>query len=64
MKKNNKTEASNEKWTKMPHGAYFDENGMLKDANGELLPDGAYQEEDGSITMYEGNFLKALEDNS
>lgn len=41
---------------KMPDGAHMDDDGMLRDAHGNLLPDGLYIQEDGTSLLYEGNF--------
>ncbi len=42
---------------KLPEGAYFDEDDILRNPKGEKLPDGLYKCEDGSLISYEGNFL-------
>lgn len=50
-------EKINENIYKLPKGAYFDDDDILRDAKGEKLPDELYRCEDGSLISYEGNFL-------
>ncbi len=47
---------------KMPSGAYFDSDEILRDRDGEALPDGLYEDEAGNLISYEGNFAKMLFD--
>lgn len=48
--------------TKLSKGAYFDDDEMLHDVDGSLLPDGVYDIEGVGIVSYEGNFAKQIED--
>lgn len=48
------------KLIKLESGSYFDEEEMLHDAEGNLLPDGLYETEDGKRFMYEGNYAQEM----
>lgn len=36
-------------------GAYFDEEEMLHDEKGNLMPDGIYRTQEGEVFSFEGN---------
>lgn len=42
----------------LPQSFYFDQEDMLRDKDGNLLPDGIYLDEEGNPFIYEGNFAK------
>lgn len=42
----------------LPQGSYFDQEGMLRGKDRNLLPDGIYLDEEGNPFIYEGNFAK------
>lgn len=48
--------------TKLSKGAYFDDDEMLHDSDGSLLPDGVYDIDGVGIVSYEGNFAKQIAD--
>ena len=50
-----------EELTVLPDDAYFDKEGMLRDKDGNFLPDDCYKTPDG-ILMYEGNSMRLLKE--
>nr|DAE60807.1 MAG TPA: hypothetical protein [Caudoviricetes sp.] len=47
---------------KLSKGAYFDDEEMLHDVDGTLLPDGVYDIEGVGVVSYEGNFANMVND--
>ena len=45
---------------KLSKGAYFDDEEMLHDVDGTLLPDGVYDIEGVGVVSYEGNFANMV----
>lgn len=41
--------------TTLKGGEYFDADEMLRDRDGNLMPDGMYKTLEGEVFMYEGN---------
>ena len=41
---------------KMPDGAYWDGEEVLRAKDGTPMPDGCYMTSEGELVMYEGNF--------
>lgn len=47
-------------YKELPEGAYIDDDEMLRDKDGNYLPDGCYQTADGDVLMYEGDSLSRI----
>lgn len=51
-------ETTDEYTYKLPLGAYWDLDGILRDQDGEALLDGLYEDDEGNLISYEGNFAR------